>query len=284
MFCTHCGTQIDGGKKFCKNCGARITNADEPAGTMVLPRFDPTSTRLPESTRSAVTPQIPVSETQPIMMFPQQRRGISPSIVSAAVALLILIGGGAGIYLGTNLFREPATMENIAEPALEPMANSPEPPPMAPIEGDRIPEGPSERDLNAALQSAPAEPLPPPPVENPRAKAPTPKPAPKSDVASSSRQPSNQLGGSNAPAQERIARAPTPANTPRRPAFNPGTYETLRTTNVFDGPSASARIVAGIERGVRINVVASNGDWLEVRSRHGNPPGFVRKDDVRSVE
>ena len=65
--------------------------------------------------------------------------------------------------------------------------------------------------------------------------------------------------------------------------FRSGTYETLRATNLFDGPSPSAHIVAGIERGVRINVVASSGDWLEVRSRHGNPPGFIRKDDARSV-
>jgi SH3-like domain-containing protein len=58
----------------------------------------------------------------------------------------------------------------------------------------------------------------------------------------------------------------------------------LRSTNVLEGPSPSARIVAGIESGVRINVVAANGDWLEVRSRHGNPPGFIRKEDARLVE
>jgi hypothetical protein len=267
MFCTHCGTQIDEGKKFCKNCGATIAKVDEPAATMVIPKFDPTSsTQQTEFIRSATLPQAPVSETQPITMLPKQRRGISPSVVITIVALLVLIGGGVGVYFGTDLFREPAAVENASVP--EPMVSNPEPPPMAPIEGDKIPEGPSERDLNAALQSAPAEPLPAPPVESPKNNEPAPKPAAKSNV----------------PAQDRVAKAPTPPSTPRRPAFNPGTYETLRATNVFDGPSPSAHIVAGIERGVRINVVASNGDWLEVRSRHGNPPGFIRKDDARSVE
>ena len=270
MFCTHCGTQIGEGKKFCKNCGASLAKVDEPAATMVSPKLDPiSSTRQVEFTRSAIPPQAPVSETQPITMFPKQRRGISPSIVIAVVALLVLIGGGAGVYFGTDLFREPAATESTPAPALEPMVSNPEPPPMAPIEVDKIPEGPSEQDLNAALQSAPAEPLPAPPVETPRAKEPAAKAAPKSDLATRSRQASNQSGGSSAP---------------RGPAFNPGTYETLRATNVFDGPSPSGRIVAGIERGVRINVVASKGDWLEVRSRHGNPPGFIRKDDARLVE
>jgi zinc-ribbon domain/Bacterial SH3 domain len=267
MFCTHCGTQIDEGKKFCKNCGASIAKVDELAATMVAPKVEPTSsTQQTESIRSATWPQAPVSETQPITMLPKQRHGISPSVVITIVALLVLIGGGVGVYFGTDLFREPAAVENAPVP--EPMVSNPEPPPMAPIEGDKIPEGPSERDLNAALQSAPAEPLPAPPVESPKNNEPAPKPAAKSNV----------------PAQDRVAKAPTPPSTPRRPAFNPGTYETLRATNVFDGPSPSAHIVAGIERGVRINVVASNGDWLEVRSRHGNPPGFIRKDDARSVE
>jgi len=27
-------------------------------------------------------------------------------------------------------------------------------------------------------------------------------------------------------------------------------------------------------------VVRSAGDWLEVRSKHGKPPGFIRRDDA----
>ena len=283
MFCTDCGTQVDEGKRFCKNCGTRIAKIDEPATTTVLPKVDPaSSTSQVDSARSTMPPRAPVSETQTIMMASRQRHGISASVIVAAVALLMLVGAGAGVYFGTNLFSDPATTENASVSAPEPMVNSQEPPPAMPIEGDKIPEGPSERDLNAVLRSAPPEPLAAPPTDTSKAKEPAAKPAPKSDLATQSAQPPNQSRGASA--QDRVAKAPTPPSAPSRPAFNPGTYETLRATKVFDGPSASARIVAGIERGVRLNVVASKGDWLEVHSRHGNPPGFIRKDDARSVE
>jgi hypothetical protein len=29
--------------------------------------------------------------------------------------------------------------------------------------------------------------------------------------------------------------------------------------------------------------VRSVGDWLEIRSKHGNPPGFIRADDATPV-
>jgi hypothetical protein len=62
-----------------------------------------------------------------------------------------------------------------------------------------------------------------------------------------------------------------------------GIYETTRATTVYEDPSPSSRVVSQIARGTRINVVSSSGDWLEVRSRRGNPPGYVRADDVRFV-
>jgi hypothetical protein len=63
-----------------------------------------------------------------------------------------------------------------------------------------------------------------------------------------------------------------------------GVYETLRSTNVFEEPSASSRIVANIPGGVRVNVVGSTGSWLEVRSKSGKPPGFIRRGDATFVE
>jgi hypothetical protein len=33
-----------------------------------------------------------------------------------------------------------------------------------------------------------------------------------------------------------------------------------------------------------INVVSSAGGWLEVRSKRGNPPGYVRSDDARLID
>jgi hypothetical protein len=33
----------------------------------------------------------------------------------------------------------------------------------------------------------------------------------------------------------------------------------------------------------QITVVRGVGEWLEVRSKHGNPPGFIRTEDAKFV-
>ena len=60
----------------------------------------------------------------------------------------------------------------------------------------------------------------------------------------------------------------------------PRLYQTVRSTSVFEEPSASSRKVGSIGNGSRVRVVGSNGDWLEVRSKQGRPPGFIRRDDA----
>jgi hypothetical protein len=57
-------------------------------------------------------------------------------------------------------------------------------------------------------------------------------------------------------------------------------YQTVRSTSVFEEPSASSRKVGSIGNGSRVRVVGSTGDWLEVRSKQGRPPGFIRRDDA----
>ena len=74
---------------------------------------------------------------------------------------------------------------------------------------------------------------------------------------------------------------PTPAAARR--TVEPGVYETTRETSVYENPSPAARVISQIGRGTRINVVSSAGDWLEVRSKRGNPPGYVRSDDARQI-
>lgn len=64
------------------------------------------------------------------------------------------------------------------------------------------------------------------------------------------------------------------------PAREPRFYETVRSTAVFEEPSASSRKVATIPNGSKVRVVGSSGDWLEVRSKQGRPPGFIRTDDA----
>lgn len=57
-----------------------------------------------------------------------------------------------------------------------------------------------------------------------------------------------------------------------------GTFETIRATAVFSERSENSALVATIERGTKLNVVDSRDGWLEIRSKHGRPPGFVREE------
>ena len=82
--------------------------------------------------------------------------------------------------------------------------------------------------------------------------------------------------------------APEPSSAASRAGAARGTaelsvYQTIRPTAVHEEPTASSRIVSKINKGTRVNVVRSLGDWLEVRSKGSNPPGFVRRDDVTFV-
>src|SRR5262245_39406738 len=92
--------------------------------------------------------------------------------------------------------------------------------------------------------------------------------------------------GSMAP-RRTASRAPDTAPLPQpvgsRRSAAPGVYETTRATAVYEDPSSNSRVISQISGGTRINVVGSNGGWLEVRSKHGNPPGYVRSDDARQV-
>ena len=57
-------------------------------------------------------------------------------------------------------------------------------------------------------------------------------------------------------------------------------YQTVRSTSVFAEPSASSRKVGSIPNGTKVRVVGSTDDWLEVRSKQGRPPGFIRQADA----
>ena len=61
-------------------------------------------------------------------------------------------------------------------------------------------------------------------------------------------------------------------------AFNGTNYEVVRSTRVFSQPNDGSRPLARIEAGMEVNVVGVRDDWLEVRSRHGRPSGFIKSD------
>jgi uncharacterized membrane-anchored protein YhcB (DUF1043 family) len=74
-------------------------------------------------------------------------------------------------------------------------------------------------------------------------------------------------------------KAPSSTSPARRQA-EPGVYEVIRATTVREEPSGGARRITEINKGTKITVVRTVGDWLEVRSKQGNPPGYVRLDDA----
>jgi hypothetical protein len=78
----------------------------------------------------------------------------------------------------------------------------------------------------------------------------------------------------------RSAKAPPTSTPPARRSAEPGVYEVIRATTVREEPSGGARRITDISKGTKINVVRTVGDWLEVRSKQGNPPGYVRLDDA----
>ncbi|HEV8722015.1 MAG TPA: hypothetical protein VGW77_15400 [Candidatus Binatia bacterium] len=57
-----------------------------------------------------------------------------------------------------------------------------------------------------------------------------------------------------------------------------GTFETVRPTQVYTGPSENSALIGNIGPGMKLNVVDSSDGWLEVRSKHGRPPGFIRQE------
>lgn len=80
----------------------------------------------------------------------------------------------------------------------------------------------------------------------------------------------------------RPADAPAARPSSARPStgVQPRTYEAVRSTQVYAEPLGSARVVARLTKGTQITVVGSENGWLEIRSNHGKPPGFIRADDA----
>jgi hypothetical protein len=63
-----------------------------------------------------------------------------------------------------------------------------------------------------------------------------------------------------------------------------GTYEITRAARVFAAPTEFSQLVGEIEPGLKVNVVNARDGWLEVHSKHGRPPGFIRKEVASRVD
>jgi uncharacterized protein YraI len=54
-----------------------------------------------------------------------------------------------------------------------------------------------------------------------------------------------------------------------------GSYTTSADVALRSGPGMNYPVVATLPKGIRINVIAREGYWLKVESKHGGAPGYI---------
>jgi hypothetical protein len=47
---------------------------------------------------------------------------------------------------------------------------------------------------------------------------------------------------------------------------------------VYAAPNELSQLIGEIEPGVKVSVVNIRDGWLEIHSKHGRPPGFIRRE------
>jgi hypothetical protein len=62
-----------------------------------------------------------------------------------------------------------------------------------------------------------------------------------------------------------------------------GIYEITQTSRVYTAPTELSQLIGDIEPGVKVNVVNTRDGWLEIHSKHGRPPGYIRKEAARII-
>jgi myosin heavy subunit len=62
-----------------------------------------------------------------------------------------------------------------------------------------------------------------------------------------------------------------------------GGYEVVRSTQVYSEPTENSQPVGRLSSGAQVNVVSAREGWLEIRSKNGRPPGFIKSDTAVRV-
>jgi N-acetylmuramoyl-L-alanine amidase len=78
------------------------------------------------------------------------------------------------------------------------------------------------------------------------------------------------------PLDTQITQAATPSGA--------GAYLTTSEVNLREGPGTKHKVIRRIPKGIKINVVGGEGNWLRVESRLGNPSGYLDKRFARKLE
>jgi Mg-chelatase subunit ChlD len=73
---------------------------------------------------------------------------------------------------------------------------------------------------------------------------------------------------------------PTPDKPPPLSKIIPGPYKVLRSTAVYSQPREDSPKIVTITPGTKVQVVNDQENWLEIQSKHGRAPGFIKKDSV----
>jgi uncharacterized protein YraI len=56
-----------------------------------------------------------------------------------------------------------------------------------------------------------------------------------------------------------------------------GTYTTTADVLLRAGPGTNHPVITTLPKGIKINVVGKEGDWLRVESKHGGKPGYIEE-------
>lgn len=64
----------------------------------------------------------------------------------------------------------------------------------------------------------------------------------------------------------------------------PRVYLTMADVNLRKGPGTNYPVVVTIPKGIRVNVVAREGQWLRIESKHGNQPGYISERYARPLQ
>lgn len=75
----------------------------------------------------------------------------------------------------------------------------------------------------------------------------------------------------------------TKTSMPRQEAKVSGTYEITQPSRVYAAPTEFSQLIGDIAPGVKVNVVNVRDGWLEIHSKHGRPPGYIRTEAAARV-
>jgi hypothetical protein len=107
------------------------------------------------------------------------------------------------------------------------------------------------------------------------------KPAAPPVVAADAAEPAPSDALATPPSQTAKPAPAKPAQAARIETNVSGTYEITQASHVYTAPNELAQSMGDIEPGTKVSVVSGKNGWLEIHSKHGRPPGYIRKESAR---